>query len=328
VINSLKRSRVCGVGATPGLTKSTQEVTLDKNIKLIDCPGIVFSKSMDEKEAAQVMLRNCVKVELLEDPIPPGISFLCLLMSVELIVSRCTTEQLCQMYKIPPFTTTTQFLIEIARLRGRIRKHGIPDLENAARSILQDWNAGRIPYYTQPPKSKNTNIGENVVLGGLGDEFQIGDVVEVEGRLLDEERPEHTKMMEFMCGDEMECEMDGDMPREYQRFEQMMDESDSDAEMQSDEELVPMDVEMSDEEEDVDPLANIVINPKSRKLQKKEVEEPVMDDTLRALNPQHGATMKKNRKAAKKQIKKAGKASDDVYDFGEYFGGDDDMMED
>ena len=68
----MKRSRVCGVGATPGLTKSTQEVTLDKNIKLIDCPGIVFSKTVDEKEAAQVMLRNCVKVELLEDPIPPG----------------------------------------------------------------------------------------------------------------------------------------------------------------------------------------------------------------------------------------------------------------
>src|SRR6266498_3734083 len=37
VINSLKRSKVCGVGATPGLTKSAQEIHLDKNIKLLDC---------------------------------------------------------------------------------------------------------------------------------------------------------------------------------------------------------------------------------------------------------------------------------------------------
>ncbi len=28
---------------------------------------------------------------------------------------------------------------------------GIPDLEAAATMILRDWNAGRIPYHTQPP---------------------------------------------------------------------------------------------------------------------------------------------------------------------------------
>merc|ERR1711902_366065 len=43
LINSLKRSRACGVGATPGVTKSMQEVQLDKKVKLLDCPGLVMA---------------------------------------------------------------------------------------------------------------------------------------------------------------------------------------------------------------------------------------------------------------------------------------------
>jgi GTP-binding protein EngB required for normal cell division len=39
LINSLKRSRACGVGATPGFTRSLQEIVLDKHVKLIDSPG-------------------------------------------------------------------------------------------------------------------------------------------------------------------------------------------------------------------------------------------------------------------------------------------------
>jgi nuclear GTP-binding protein len=70
VINSLKRSKVCDVGATPGLTKSAQEIHLDKHIKLLDCPGIVFSRDRN----AEILLKNCIKVELLDDPIPPGIN--------------------------------------------------------------------------------------------------------------------------------------------------------------------------------------------------------------------------------------------------------------
>jgi nuclear GTP-binding protein len=32
-------------------------------------------------------------------------------------------------------------------------KGGVPDLIAAATSILRDWNAGKIPYYTKPPKT-------------------------------------------------------------------------------------------------------------------------------------------------------------------------------
>ncbi|NWI18308.1 GNL3L protein, partial [Crypturellus soui] len=41
LINSLKRSRACRVGAEPGVTKCLQAVQLDRRLRLLDCPGVV-----------------------------------------------------------------------------------------------------------------------------------------------------------------------------------------------------------------------------------------------------------------------------------------------
>ncbi|NXX73729.1 GNL3L protein, partial [Urocolius indicus] len=72
LINSLKRSRVCGVGATPGITKSLQAVQLDRHIRLLDCPGVVLgghrtppagavapARLKDPLGAAEDILRRC-----------------------------------------------------------------------------------------------------------------------------------------------------------------------------------------------------------------------------------------------------------------------------
>lgn len=74
IINSLKRSHVVNVGATPGLTRSMQEVHLDNNVKLLDCPGVVMLKSAAND--ASIALRNCKRIEKLDDPIGPGRSAL------------------------------------------------------------------------------------------------------------------------------------------------------------------------------------------------------------------------------------------------------------
>lgn len=70
LINSLKRAHVVNVGATPGLTRSLQEVHLDKNVKLLDCPGVVMLKSSGND--ASIALRNCKRIEKLDDPVSPG----------------------------------------------------------------------------------------------------------------------------------------------------------------------------------------------------------------------------------------------------------------
>lgn len=70
LINSLKRSHVAKAGSTPGLTRAIQEVHLDKNINLLDCPGVVLLPS--GQSDASIALRNCKRIEKLDDPITPG----------------------------------------------------------------------------------------------------------------------------------------------------------------------------------------------------------------------------------------------------------------
>lgn len=73
LINSLKRSKVCDVGAVAGVTRTAQHIVLDKTIHLIDSPGIVFAREKDDGSNSQeTMLRNAVRVESIEDPIAPG----------------------------------------------------------------------------------------------------------------------------------------------------------------------------------------------------------------------------------------------------------------
>lgn len=68
-----------------------QEIHLDKHIKLLDCPGIVMATSTTD---AAMILRNCVKIEQLVDPLPP----------VEAILRRCNKTQVSKDYFKGTFT--------------------------------------------------------------------------------------------------------------------------------------------------------------------------------------------------------------------------------
>ncbi|TNN67337.1 Guanine nucleotide-binding protein-like 3-like protein [Liparis tanakae] len=152
LINSLKRARACSVGATPGVTKCLQQVHLDKHIKLLDCPGIVMATSTTD---AAMILRNCVKIEHLVDPLPP----------VEAILRRCNKAQIMEHYGVADFHTGLEFLAMLARRQGKLRKGGLPDSDKAAKSVLMDWTCGRISYFTHPPETHTlpTHVSAEIV---------------------------------------------------------------------------------------------------------------------------------------------------------------------
>ncbi|XP_060898448.1 guanine nucleotide-binding protein-like 3-like protein [Labrus mixtus] len=152
LINSLKRARACNVGATPGVTKCLQEVHLDKHIKLLDCPGIVMATSTSD---AAMILRNCVKIEQLVDPLPP----------VEAILRRCNKAQIMEHYGVSDFHTALEFLSMLAKRQGKLRKGGLPDTDKAAKSVLMDWTGGRISYFTHPPETHTlpTHVSAEIV---------------------------------------------------------------------------------------------------------------------------------------------------------------------
>ncbi|XP_013684546.1 guanine nucleotide-binding protein-like NSN1 [Brassica napus] len=164
LINSLKRAHVVNVGATPGLTRSLQEVHLDKNVKLLDCPGVVMLKS--SANDASIALRNCKRIEKLEDPVSP----------VKEILKLCTPQMLVTLYKIPSFEAVDDFLYKVATVRGKLKKGGLVDTEAAARIVLHDWNEGKIPFYTMPPKRDQGEHAESKIVNELAKEFNIDEV--------------------------------------------------------------------------------------------------------------------------------------------------------
>ena len=139
-INSIKRARVAGTGNTPGFTKGIQEVYIDKDIVLLDSPGVILSKD----NVDSLILRNVIKVEDLEDPIAP----------VESLVMRVSRKEILRDYKIPNFNTINEFLASVARKMGKLIKGGIPDIKAAAIIVLRDWNNGKIKYFSPIPSKK------------------------------------------------------------------------------------------------------------------------------------------------------------------------------
>ncbi|KAJ3194915.1 Guanine nucleotide-binding protein-like 3 [Irineochytrium annulatum] len=329
VINSLKRSKACNVGSTPGVTKVTQEIHLDKNIKLLDCPGIVFSKSESGRDNAEVLLRNCVKVELMEDPIAP----------VELIVSKCKVQDLMIMYNLPAFSNAREFLIHLARQRGKLRKGGIPDLDNTARSILNDWNTGRIPYYTIPPATgidKGAHISSSIV-SGWSQEFQMPDIMEMEGKDLAVAKAQGVGRMlavstigsgevdeEALVEDEMEDDDEGQMEDDDDEEAPELMEHD-----EEDEEMVEEDDEEAEEEEEEAPKIAMNLSKAFKTKGKKIAPSKPIQTVEQVLNPQTNRDRKKTEKQKKKANRKAGRGGGGAYSFDEHFGaGGEEMEED
>ncbi|KAF3796313.1 Guanine nucleotide-binding protein-like [Nymphaea thermarum] len=164
LINSLKRSHVVNVGATPGLTRTMQEVQLDKNVKLLDCPGVVMLKPREN--GVSIALRNCKRIEKLDDPISP----------VREILKLCPAEKLMAVYKLPSFSSVDEFLQKVASLRGKLKKGGVLDMEAAAKIVLRDWNEGKIPYYTFPPVRNQGEKLESAIVSELGKEFNVDEI--------------------------------------------------------------------------------------------------------------------------------------------------------
>lgn len=237
VINSLKRTKAAGVSSTPGFTKCMQEVQLDKNIKLLDSPGIVF----DDADVEGVLLRNCVNVDSLSDP-PTAVAAL---------LKRCDSQDLMMIYALPRFdpADVQGFLALLARKMGKLLKGGVPDRNSAARVLLRDWNTGKVPFYTKPPSLPSSSVEEEAQLvGTLGAAFNTSTVIE-EGdaklmAFLEEGGKEGGNFVAFESGGVAGGGMMEDIEEEDIEEEEMMDMDDE--ENGEEEEEVDGEVEVSE----------------------------------------------------------------------------------
>ncbi|XP_023563589.1 guanine nucleotide-binding protein-like 3-like protein [Octodon degus] len=163
LINSLKRSRACSVGAVPGVTKCMQEVYLDKFIRLLDAPGIVPGPNSE----VGAILRNCIDVQKLADPVTP----------VETILKHCSLEEISNYYGVSGFQTTEHFLTAVAHRLGKKKKGGLYSQEQAAKAVLGDWVSGKISFYILPPPTHTlpTHLSAEIVKE-MTEIFDIEDI--------------------------------------------------------------------------------------------------------------------------------------------------------
>ncbi|KAK1223667.1 nuclear GTP-binding protein nug1 [Marasmius sp. AFHP31] len=144
LINSLKRSKACGVAAQAGFTREVQSVQLERGMRIVDSPGVVFDDDDEEvkgQKKGSVLLRNVVRVEDVDDPIAV----------VEEILARTSKETIQKTYNLPEFSSTLEFLTMLALTSGRLLKGGTPDVTSSARHVITDWNHQKIPYFSVPP---------------------------------------------------------------------------------------------------------------------------------------------------------------------------------
>ncbi|KAJ5859398.1 hypothetical protein N7534_004675 [Penicillium rubens] len=152
-------SNACPTGAEAGVTTSLRQVKLDSRLKLIDSPGIVFPSSSDksgkknkkQEEQARLILLNAVPPKQIEDPVP----------AVNLLMKRLSSSEnlLAKMLELYGITAlfptngdkTTDFLVQVARKRGRLGKRGVPNIESAAMTVINDWRDGRIQGWANAP---------------------------------------------------------------------------------------------------------------------------------------------------------------------------------
>jgi nuclear GTP-binding protein len=123
---------------------------------------IVFpSTSEDDKQSkqkkraeheARLILLNALPPSQITDPVP----------AIKLLLERLSSsptlyEKLLQQYSITalgPFgngDTVTDFLVQVARKRGRLGKGGVPNLNSAAMAVITDWRDGRIQGWVEAP---------------------------------------------------------------------------------------------------------------------------------------------------------------------------------
>ena len=66
--------KVCAVAAQPGHTKDLQSVQLERGLRIVDSPGVIFEDddSIKGQEELSVLLHNVVIPEDVDDPISVG----------------------------------------------------------------------------------------------------------------------------------------------------------------------------------------------------------------------------------------------------------------
>jgi ribosome biogenesis GTPase A len=133
-INSFAKKACAKVGNKPGVTKGKQWIKINKNVELLDTPGILWPKFEDETVGRHLAFIGSINDDILNK----------VELSCELI-DFIKTEYpgiLTERYQIEEDKDTSDILSDIAKKRGCLQKGNELDYEKAAAIILDEFRNG------------------------------------------------------------------------------------------------------------------------------------------------------------------------------------------
>ncbi len=135
-INSFARKACAKTGNKPGVTKGKQWIRLNKNVELLDTPGILWPKFEDQQVGLNLAFIGSIKDELY------NIYELSLLLLDYLIKNY--PDAVADFYEIENSDSNNELLERIAIKRGCIKSGAEYDLDKAAKCLVDDFRNGRI----------------------------------------------------------------------------------------------------------------------------------------------------------------------------------------
>lgn len=133
-INRMANSKKTTVGDRPGVTRGKQWVTIDKEVELLDMPGILWAKFEDKDVAEKLAFTGAVKDDVLDTE--------ALANSLGEYLKEHYPDRLTERYKLK--TLDGGICELIARARGMMISGGEPDTERAAAALLDEYRSGKL----------------------------------------------------------------------------------------------------------------------------------------------------------------------------------------
>lgn len=146
-INTFAGRACAKTGNKPGVTKGKQWIRLNRNVELLDTPGILWPKFEDQVVGLRLALIGAIKDEILNIDE----------LSLKLIqvISKYYPGVLQARYDIDESMEPAEILGQIALKRKCIRKGEEPDYGKAAALVIDEFRSGRIGNITlEFPKIK------------------------------------------------------------------------------------------------------------------------------------------------------------------------------
>ena len=135
-INSFAGKACAKTGNKPGVTKGKQWIRLNRNLELLDTPGILWPKFEDQKIGERLALIGSINDEILHVDE----------LAVALIrnLKNSYLDLLEKRYNITMDEDAYDTLKKIAIARRCLQKGELPDVDRASSMLLEDFRSGKL----------------------------------------------------------------------------------------------------------------------------------------------------------------------------------------